>query len=78
MSRAPLRAAAQLVSTLTLSAIAAGACAPAQVGRPDTGLPRNLPVPATRAERTAYRETSHHADVIAFLDTLRARCRRRS
>jgi hypothetical protein len=29
-----------------------------------------LPRPATRAERTNYTETSHHADVIAFLDTL--------
>ncbi|MCU0617455.1 MAG: M14 family metallopeptidase [Gemmatimonadaceae bacterium] len=32
-----------------------------------------LPVPATRAERTNYAETSHHADVLAFLDTLQAR-----
>ena len=32
-----------------------------------------LPVPATRAERTNYAETSHYADVIAFLDTLQAR-----
>ncbi len=29
-----------------------------------------LPRPATRAERTNYAETSHHADVMAFLDTL--------
>jgi len=29
-----------------------------------------LPRPATRAERTNYAETSHHADVIAFLDSL--------
>jgi hypothetical protein len=28
--------------------------------------------PATRAERTGYRETSRHADVIAFLDSLKA------
>lgn len=32
-----------------------------------------LPVPATRAERTNYTETSRHADVLAFLDTLVAR-----
>jgi hypothetical protein len=29
--------------------------------------------PATRAERTAYRETTPHAEVLAFLDTLVAR-----
>jgi hypothetical protein len=29
--------------------------------------------PLTRAERTNYQETSHYADVIAFLDTLRGR-----
>ncbi|MFC1465896.1 MAG: M14 family zinc carboxypeptidase [Candidatus Brachytrichaceae bacterium NZ_4S206] len=34
---------------------------------------RPLPSPATRAERTNYTETSHHADVLAFLDTLVAR-----
>lgn len=32
-----------------------------------------LPVPATRAERTGYLETSSHADVLAFIDTLVAR-----
>jgi hypothetical protein len=29
-----------------------------------------LPKPATRAERTNYQETSHHADVVMFLDSL--------
>ena len=29
-------------------------------------------LPRTRAERTAFRETSTHADVVAFLDSLRA------
>ncbi|MDF1505102.1 M14 family metallopeptidase [Roseisolibacter sp. H3M3-2] len=33
---------------------------------------RHAPRPATRAERSAYRETSRHADVLAFLDTLTA------
>lgn len=33
---------------------------------------RALPVPATRAERTGYLETSHYADVVAFLDSLKA------
>jgi hypothetical protein len=31
-----------------------------------------LPVPATRAERTNYLETSRYADVVAFLDSLKA------
>ena len=31
-----------------------------------------VPAPATRAERTNYLETSHYADVVAFLDSLRA------
>jgi hypothetical protein len=30
------------------------------------------PLPRTRAERTDYLETSHYADVVAFLDSLRA------
>ncbi|HEX2716206.1 MAG TPA: M14 family zinc carboxypeptidase [Gemmatimonadaceae bacterium] len=30
------------------------------------------PLPRTRAERTQYRETSSHADVVAFLDSLQA------
>ena len=29
--------------------------------------------PRTRAERTGYLETSHYADVIAFLDSLKGR-----
>lgn len=30
------------------------------------------PLPRTRAERTGYLETSHYADVVAFLDSLKA------
>ena len=32
-----------------------------------------LAAQTTRAERTAYAETSTHADVLAFLDSLEAR-----
>jgi hypothetical protein len=32
---------------------------------------RNAKRPLTRAERTGYLETSHHADVVAFVDSLR-------
>jgi Zinc carboxypeptidase len=35
--------------------------------------PASLAAQATRAERTAYRETSSYADVLGFLDSLRAR-----
>jgi murein tripeptide amidase MpaA len=50
------------------ASIFSAACTPAvQVG---TGP---LPGPKTRAERTNYLETSHYADVIAFLDSLRGR-----
>lgn len=50
------------------ASIFAAACTPAvQVGTgPSVG-------PKTRAERTSYLETSHYADVIAFLDSLRGR-----
>lgn len=34
---------------------------------------RGIPGPHTRAERTAFKETSHYADVIAFIDSLRGR-----
>ncbi len=44
-------------------ALSAGASAQAQ----SVTMPR----PATRAERTGYTETSHHADVVAFVDSLR-------
>ncbi len=33
--------------------------------------PAGLPLPSTRAERTAYTETSSYADVIGFVDSLR-------
>jgi hypothetical protein len=38
-------------------------------GAPPSSL---LPRPSTRAERTSYTETSRYADVVAFLDSLRA------
>lgn len=36
------------------------------------GVATAHPLPRTRAERSAYTETSTHADVVAFLDSLRA------
>jgi hypothetical protein len=63
--------------------LAAGGCAgsappPVSGASPSLapgGSPRPIPtgVPLTRAERTRYAETSTHADVLAFLDSLQAR-----
>src|SRR5947209_8316212 len=52
---------------LTLAALlVAAGCAPRGMR---TSI-RRIPGPHTRAERTAYKETSHYADVIAFIDSL--------
>lgn len=57
-----------LALTIALSAAATlGGCASMSTsGSGQSGLP------TTRAERTSYRETSSYADVIAFLDALKA------
>lgn len=50
-------------------------CSPAPGGVPAAPLPAEAPAaagPQTRAERTGYRETSRHTDVLQFLDSLRA------
>ena len=59
------------------AALAASACGPA---RPPVATPAPAPVQPeaaaplrTRAERSGFTETSSHADVLAFLDSLRAR-----
>ena len=54
-----------------LRSLLAGATA-LQLALP-VALTAQQPTPATRAERTGYTETSHYADVIAFLDSLVAR-----
>ena len=53
---------------LLLQLAPAAACAPPP--RPPTPAAELLP--RTRAERTGYLETSRHADVVVFLDSLRA------
>jgi hypothetical protein len=58
-----------------LLAAALSACAttpPAASPAPATASASASPLPRTRAERTGYLETSHYADVIAFLDSLKA------
>ena len=54
---------------LFLSAVTATACVTAR-GRGSSAVTSG---PQTRAERTNYLETSHYADVIAFLDSLHGR-----
>ena len=53
-----------------VAGVAALGCATASPPVTAGGAPAR-PGPTTRAERTAYRETSRYADVVAFLDTLR-------
>lgn len=58
---------------MVLFALAFAACAHG-VGSATGGLsrgPTGLPLPSTRAERTNYLETSSHADVLGFVDSLR-------
>lgn len=54
--------------SLTLVLLAIG-CAPGGVRTSIQGIPG----PHTRAERSAFTETSHYADVIAFIDSLHGR-----
>ncbi|MFN2602956.1 MAG: M14 family metallopeptidase [Gemmatimonadaceae bacterium] len=60
------RSAIRVILTLFLAVVG---CAPRGVR---TSV-RGIAGPQTRAERTAYKETSHYADVIAFIDSLRGR-----
>ncbi|MGZ8378975.1 MAG: M14 family zinc carboxypeptidase [Gemmatirosa sp.] len=71
-----------IVAGALLAACARGASTPAASATPDPTVAatsarlrsealRQAPRPATRAERTRYTETSSHADVLAFLDSLR-------
>lgn len=58
-----------------LLAAALSACAttsPAVSPASASSTTSTSPLPRTRAERTNYLETSHYADVIAFLDSLKA------
>ena len=59
-----------LVATLLAGATACAASAASSRGR--DGVGDSALLPRTRAERTDYRETSHYADVLQFLDSLAA------
>ena len=64
---------ARPVALLLAAALSActAATPPASVGVPAAASVAS-PLPRTRAERTGYVETSHYADVVAFLDSLKA------
>src|SRR5687768_11360099 len=65
MLRVVMSLAAAIVVGTGCGATSAGSGAPsAAAPSPAANLPR------TRAERTNYRETSSHADVLAFIDSL--------
>ncbi|HEX6536212.1 MAG TPA: M14 family metallopeptidase [Gemmatimonadaceae bacterium] len=62
--------AARITAALVGALLAAGCGASRGAGGDRAARPS--PLPRTRAERTNYTETSHYADVIAFLDSLEA------
>jgi hypothetical protein len=75
MTRLRLFRAGRAAATLLLLAACARAGAPPSATATDAARVRAeargaAPRPATRAERSRYLETSRHADVVAFLDTL--------
>ncbi len=74
MSRAHvgLVLAAALLGACARGATSADPTAAATSARLRSEALREAPRPATRAERTRFVETSSHADVVAFLDSLRA------
>ncbi|HEX6600689.1 MAG TPA: M14 family metallopeptidase [Gemmatimonadaceae bacterium] len=65
---------ARPVALLLAAALSACVTAPpaATPGLPARTGESASPLPRTRAERTNYLETSHYADVVAFLDSLKA------
>lgn len=78
MTVRPITFSTAAISALLLAAGCARTHAPEPTVRPVAApggslLPVPQGVPLTRAERTGYQETSTHADVLAFLDSLQAR-----
>lgn len=62
---------ARPVALLLAAALTACVSTPAAVPAPVATAASASPLPRTRAERTNYVETSHYADVVAFLDSLK-------
>ena len=63
------RALSALCSVLS---VALAGCARAPAGSPGAARVADARLPHTRAEASGYRETSRYADVVAFVDSLRA------
>lgn len=68
----PVRHARPVALLLAAALSACVSTPPAATPAPVTSTGSPSPLPRTRAERTGYLETSHYADVIAFLDSLKA------
>ena len=71
--RRALRAYALAVAAIALGSACGGGAARNAAPGATTAVGTTRPagnLPTTRAERTAYRETSSHADVLAFIDSL--------
>lgn len=66
-----LRSYALVIGTMCFSACSPSASSLGQASAQVQGLPASA-LPRTHAERTQYRETSSHADVVAFLDSLQS------
>ena len=72
-ARGGLRRSALWLTAALITSTGCGAVAAGGGGAPSGSTPRPVPgaqLPRTRAERTNYRETSSHADVLAFIDSL--------
>ena len=68
-SRLPRAGISPTLATCIATVALTAACSSAGTIPRSAVLATNLP--ATRAERTSYTETSHYADVVAFLDSLK-------
>ena len=68
----PARSARPVALLLAAALSACAGATPAASPAPAHGTASASRLPRTRAERTNYLETSHYADVVAFLDSLRA------
>jgi hypothetical protein len=62
----------QFLSGTIIFPLALAGCAPRPQAAGAARAPSTQPLPRTRAERSGHTETSTHADVVAFLDSLRA------
>ncbi len=72
VNQTAVRMAAIVLATGVAWAVALGVAACSASTSSASPLRLSAPLPRTRAERTSYAETSHYADVVAFLDSLQS------